>query len=255
MGIVARSWIATAATALLLVAAACDGDAVATATDATTDAAAPGTDVALPDDDVTAGGCGALSVGQGYVFDSLTIDHPTDPAIQQLLNDLWRQDIDNGRLVVLYHLETLDPAARTLTMSAGNGVLTDGVYDFSQPPQTIEASFDASDCAFASSAPSGIEMAPSTVNKPIPFVELTTSGRFVDDAERIIEARIDGALPQADMEGLTFDVPLLGPTELRPLFELAGVVPEIDTDGDGTPDAYRLGGTYTARRLLDTERP
>lgn len=234
--------------------------ALVTACDAAaSDPAAPaadalGTDTIAAADVAATPGCESLAVGDVFLFDTLTIDRPAAESVQQLLNDLWAKDIRDGELVILYRIDALDRDTGTLRLSVGNGARSQaGTFDFSQPPQETVADLDG--CAFASRTAGRLVMQPSMVNKPIPFEEFMTSGTFVDGGARVVDGRLDGGFTTSAMEGLTFELELLGETELLPIFEVAGITPDRDLDSDGTPDAYVLAGGYAARRLLASELP
>lgn len=195
--------------------------------------------------------CEAVAEGQTFLFETLVLEYPDAEAMTMLLNDVWAADIAAGRLVFLYHLDAFEPATGGMVQSVGAGDEEEGTYAFSQAPQTAAAELDG--CRFGATEETIITLDTPTTNIPIPFVEATVHGTFTEGASAITDGRLFAAVRRTDVEALTFQVPGLGETALAPLFDAAEIPLEIDLDDDGTLDAYRVEGSYTARRLAPEE--
>jgi hypothetical protein len=186
--------------------------------------------------------------GQVYFVDTLVVNEPDNDLITGSLNPLWKQDIKEHKLIILFRVVALDQAARTGQAEVGSGKLEAGTYSWYAAPALIE--LETKGCHFESAATAEFTLHAATLNKPVVLTNFALSGQFAGDGTAVPTAAMRGAIRKQDAEGLEID---LGGAklELVSTFELAGVELNADTDGDCTNDAWVLGGDLTAQAITN----
>ncbi len=189
--------------------------------------------------------------GRTYLVDSLVLEEPKDDALLQALNPMWARDIEDGALILLFDATVHDEAASTASMDIGSGKDEGGTYKWLNPPNPLNVAMDG--CGFTTTEPAQLDLFPETVNKPIVISHLDADGSFAGDGSAILKTHIVGGIRRSDAEGLMVTLGGLGEIELAAFFDALGLQLDLDTDGDGTPDAWQLSGYLTAKAVTNVD--
>lgn len=239
----------------------CDSDSTSTTvtdagpTDAGADTASA--DVATGDaaEDGTGGAC-ELTVdlaGRTYFVNTLVLEEPKDDALLQAMNPMWARDIESGALILLFDATEHDNTNQTASMDIGSGKDEGGTYKWLNPPNPLNVALD--NCGFTTTEPAQLDLFPETVNKPIVISHLDADGSFAADGSGILKTHIIGGIRRDDATGLMVTLGSLGEIELAAFFDALGLQLDLDTDGDGTLDAWRLSGYLTATAVTNVDLP
>jgi len=184
--------------------------------------------------------------GNTYVVDIINIDTPDNAAVTGAINPLFENDMKAGDLIILFHVKSYDAGTGEAVVEAGTG-LGCGTYTFDGPPS--ELTININGCDFTTTTTAPLELAPATVNKPIIVSSLDVAGSFSSDQSRILTATLSGALEQANASGLLVDLGPLGEIDMSEFLVSVGAQLDTDVDGDGTNDAWTLGGQLAAKKI------
>jgi hypothetical protein len=176
--------------------------------------------------------------GKTLIVNALVLLEPYIPFLLDTLNPIWEMDIGNGTLIVLFHIESHDLDTGLITVQAGAGSYTDCEnYSWYTTPTPVHLKTDG--CNFSTVEPSQLAIFPATMSKAIIISNLELDGRFDPATGEMPGGNLVGTLRKSDTEGLIAIDLDVGVAEL---FEASGSGPDTDTDCDGEPDAWRLGG-------------
>jgi hypothetical protein len=176
--------------------------------------------------------------GKTLIINALVLLEPYIPFLLDTLNPIWQTDIENGTLIVLFHIESHDLEAGLITVLAGAGAFTDCEnYSWYTPPTPVYLKTEG--CNFSTLEPSQLAIFPATMSKAIIISNLEISGRFDPATGEMPGGNLVGTLRESDTDGLIAIDLDIGVAEL---FKASNSFPDTDTDCDGEPDAWRLGG-------------
>ena len=180
------------------------------------------------------------------MVDALVLSKPDDALTLSTLNPLWEEDIQNGKLMLMFKVLSHDAATGELIVEAGSGCYVDEAYDWHVPPAPLTLQLNG--CSFVTTVPADISIWPASMNKAILVTGLSVNGHFSPDATAIPGADLDGTLARADAEGLAG---MLGDFEIAlvDFFDGAGVDLDVDLDGDGEMDGWGMAGQLAAQAL------
>jgi hypothetical protein len=229
----------------------------------------------LSSDTVPSGNC-IPPVGTDFRFTVLSVQQPTDPegVVKDLLNDLWKDDIENDILNIIYRITAVDEETGTLLLVSASAVATDSEgntadqEEYTQEGVTyamiedIKSNFEMSidGCQLTSTAPGTIIMQTSTVGisddpecadvKGIHLEELTFTTVMSADGTEIISGTINGILP-GHVGDCVLASGLPGGTGVAFgwFLEIATVDPNLDTDDDGVNDAWIFDAEFKAVKV------
>ncbi len=194
--------------------------------------------------DADAGGEGEVELpdltGFGYRFDSLALDAPLTGFLATSINGYFRDSIAADELHILLRVQADDREAGTLLFDLGPGAPSDAGYTFSAAPSPLPTALTAT--GFRSTEPSNLDF-PNVLLVPpaLPIVDLRLSAKVAPQGAALLNGRLEGALREEDAAGIA-----LGGTDFRTFLQGAQVPLDLDLDGDGTPDAWRFSGSYSA---------
>lgn len=189
--------------------------------------------------------------GRTFFVDTLVLEEPKDDALLQAMNPMWARDIESGALILLFDAKVHDEAAGTASMNIGSGKDDAGTYKWLNPPNPLNVAMHG--CGFTTTEPAQLDLFPETVNKPIVISHLEADGSFAADGSAILKTHIVGGIRRDDATGLMVTLGSLGEIELAAFFDALGLELDLDTDGDGTPDAWKLSGYLTATAVTNVE--
>jgi hypothetical protein len=192
-------------------------------------------------------------VGQTYLIETMEVTEPANDALLSQLNTLWASDIETGKLIILFHIVDRDDEAGTSTILVGSGKVEGDVYSFESTPSTV--SLSVSNCNYATAAPADLTLAPQSLNKPVHMTAVDVCGQFAADATGIPFSFLAGSIREEDATGIEVSINPDEPDFTVDLAELLGsfVDLDMDTDGDGTMDAWALKGTLTGKAIANFE--
>ena len=208
-----------------------------------------------PDALCVAGACSSDPVcvpdltGRTYRFTEFTMDYPTDK-----MNEVWAQDIALGDLVLLLQVVDHDVATDVLTLLLGSGSATAEMengqpvftaFAFALEPSTVAAHIDA-DCNIVIEQPTLLELATPNVNKPLAITILSGLADLSADGAKMLAGNLHGGIQELDIFDFCLQIPGLGTANLHWFFNLAGICPSEDLDGDDVPDAYPVEASFAA---------
>ena len=194
-------------------------------------------------------GCPTDLTDRTYRFTEFSMEYPTDK-----MNEVWAQDIWMGDLVVLLQVVSHDMPAGALTLLLGSGSATaemeDGLpvfsaFAFAFDPSEVAAHIDA-DCNIVIEQPTMLLLATPNVNKPLAIDVLSVVAVLSPDGTKIPAGNLHGAIHEGGIFDFCLAIPGLGTVNLHWFFNLAGICPSEDLDGDGVPDAYYVEAYFAA---------
>lgn len=186
--------------------------------------------------------------GTTFLVDLLDINTPDSPAVTSAINPLFATDMKSGELVIVFRVTAYDAVTGEATVQAGTGTSC-GSYGFDGTPSELTINIQGCDFTTTSTAP--LELAPSTVSKPIIVSSLDVAGSFAADQSRILTATLTGTLKESDATGLLVDLGDLGEIDMADFLNALSIPLDADTDGDGTGDAWTLGGNLAAKAITN----
>ncbi|MFH1530855.1 MAG: hypothetical protein ABIK09_09010 [Pseudomonadota bacterium] len=187
--------------------------------------------------------------GRVYRVTDFVATAPTDG-----INPTWKKWAEVYDLVMLFRILEHDRAAgRIEAMVACGGAEVsmgrDGVprperLYYGLPPTPI--SFALVGCDLTFTVPLDIHLFTPWVSGEIPIQEVTGYGVLAEDGAVLERLDLSGFLSEATAAAICIDIAGLGVVNLHWFFNLAGICPDTDTDGDDVLDAYNFLGWVRA---------
>jgi hypothetical protein len=200
---------------------------------------------------VTDTGAGTLTVDSlvpnGYRFGTLTLGQPlpNDPplSIQDNVNKTVSEGIAAETINILLRVDGDDRVTKKLDMKVGAGSGKSPSYAFDGTPNLLPCSLDGA--RFTTDTPSVLTVRVELIDDPhlLPLKHLKLSGKFSPDGTAIAEGVLEGALTEAD--GKTVTVLGIG---FADFLTQSSIPMDLDLDGNGTMDAWKFVGAYTATK-------
>jgi hypothetical protein len=180
--------------------------------------------------------------GTSLFVNALVLQEPDITFLLDALNPIWKNDIETGNLVILFHIISHDMETGLIEVVAGAGAYTDcNNYSWFATPNTVTLKTDG--CNFSTVEPSQIAIFPRTMSKAIIISNLEIDGTLDPVSGEMNGANLVGTLRESDVDGLeSLDLDIL----VSELFIASGADPNSDTDCDGAADAWRLSGQIAA---------
>ena len=178
--------------------------------------------------------------GFAYRFDSLTLTAPLDGFMADQINQYFAEEIEAGALNILFVVRTDDRDARQLVADIGPGDASGAGHAFSGDSSELVCNLAGDGFTTAESAvlifPNGLLDPPE-----LPLREMKLSGTFPSGATTLVDGLLDAALTTEDAAGMT-----VAGLDFTAMLEGLGILPDLDLDSDGTNDAWRFQGSFTA---------
>ncbi len=180
--------------------------------------------------------------GRGYRFATLAISKPLPDYMAELVNGFFTDEIAKGTLNVVLRVDADDREAGTLEARLGNATLDEEAYALDEAASPLHAALDGT--LLTTTADSSLHFPTSVLEPPyMPVTKLRISGKFTTDGEGIDAGTLSGALLATDAA----EIKMGGVVLAEMLLSLAPL--DLDSDGDGTLDAWQFLGTFTAARV------
>lgn len=197
--------------------------------------------------DTSGADLGALDVddltGTAYRFDSLALTAPLTGMIGDGVNDYFAQQIDDGLMHVLIRVDGDDRSGGSLDLAVGSGEAVEGAYRFTGEPSRLACSLSGRH--FETLEPSSLTFPNDLLDPPeLPIDFLRLSGWLTADGSSIEDGVLTGALTEEEASQIV----ILG-SDFATFFDNMGIPMDLDTDGDGSNDAWQFVGSFTARRV------
>jgi hypothetical protein len=188
---------------------------------------------------------GTLSVadlnGYAWRFDSLVVTAPLQGMIASTVNGVISDKLGDDSINLLLVAGTDDRGAGTLAMTVGSATQSGTSWTLDGTGTSLPATL--SGATFQTTTPGDLTIPLAGMFDPpatgLPIRQMKLTGRLAADASKIDPGALTGALTKADA-----DVTKLGGTSLSDM--LSQYPLNLDTDGDGTMDAWLFTGTFTA---------
>ena len=182
-------------------------------------------------------------VGVGYRFDSLELTAPLTGVIGDGVNGYFAQNILNGLLNVLLLVSSDDRDSGELAMTVGAGDEAGEGYVFGS--ETSELLCTLRGRAFETDEPASLSFPADVFDPPeLPISFLRLSGVIANDGSAIEGGVLTGALTEED----ALEIMVFG-SDFAAFMENMDIPMDMDTDGDGTNDAWRFVGSFTAAQV------
>jgi len=188
--------------------------------------------------------------GRAYRITMLKGVLPTD-----IVNPTWEEDIKNYELVLVIHvishdITTGDAVFEITSCSAvyeedAEGNRTPVSYQFALDPSVFSTHLDGA--KFKILDPIDLSIVTRTVSKPFHVFGVTGSGTFSDDATRINECWLEGAIHENETTDLCLIIPDMGTVNFHWFMNLAKICPDFDSTGDDVFDSYNFKGYLGAK--------
>jgi hypothetical protein len=197
-----------------------------------------GQDIVLPSGDTS------ISVedltGKAYRFTALELSAPFKGETGGLLNGFFADAFKDNTLHILVQVVADDREAGTLELKVGPGEIDGDGYKFAGETSLVECTLAGA--TFETVVPGLLQFPHEAFTPPfLPVSFLKLSGVLSDDGSSIKPGILDGALMQSDAE----TIKIMG-VAVKALLDMDGATPDLDTDDDGTKDAYRFVGVFDA---------
>ena len=182
-----------------------------------------------------------------YRFDSLALTAPLPDNLADQVNKFFADEIAAGTLNILFAVRADDRDARRLVADLGPGAASGEGHAFSETPSELVCGLAGA--GFTTTAPATLAFPNDLLVPPrLPLREVELSGTFSSGAEAITGGALDAALTVGDAaEMRVIGVPF------KDMLEGLGIYPDLDRDEDGTNDAWRFRGEFTAERTALVE--
>jgi hypothetical protein len=179
--------------------------------------------------------------GRGWRFDALTLTAPIPPGlIADGLNDFFADQMEAGTLNVLLVVDADDRETCALAGRLGSGAAAGAGHRFTGAPSPIALTL--TNAGFATAEPSSLEFPNDLLTPPVlPLQNVALTGRFTAEAGAVEAGTLTAVLTVEDARGIT----LMG-TTFDVLLGSLNAPPDLDLDEDGTNDAWRFRGDFTA---------
>jgi len=177
---------------------------------------------------------------RSWRFDSVILLGPFTGDVLGLLNDYFAKEVENKGLNVLLDVLLDDRLTGELSVRIGAGEVSGDGFAFLDAGSEVGCvlkgdHFDTDKSAFL--------VFPNAALKPpeLPIRELKLSGVVAIDGGSIAEGKLIGALTVEEAA----DITVLG-LALDQFLEQSDIPPDLDLDGDKTPDAWEFEFDWTA---------
>jgi len=181
--------------------------------------------------------------GYAWRFDALTLTAPIPPGmIADGLNKYFSDEIEAGTLNVLLAVDADDRETCALDGRLGPGEAAAGGHRFTGEPVAI--ALELGNDGFETAEPSSLEFPNELLTPPVlPLRQVSLTGRLGADAAAIEAGTLTAVLTLEDAQDIT-----LMNTKFDVLLGTLDAPPDLDLDEDGTNDAWRFRGDFTAVR-------
>ena len=147
--------------------------------------------------------------GKAYLISKLVVKEPagTNGGLARALTDLWKADIEKGKLIILFYVDKYDASTGQITLKVGTGIKdSDGKYAFIKDPgpSPLEAKMDG--CKFSTVLKGKLVLYPNTVTSYIPIVSMDGYGTFDENGTKITLGKLKGAICQDAAKKIWFDM-------------------------------------------------
>lgn len=176
--------------------------------------------------------------GKAYRFDSITLGAPLPTDLATMVNDMFLEgEVDNENLNVLLVVRTDDRDTGQLVMDFGPGEVSGDGYAFYEG-SVNEMIGEICGTDIQTVEPADLILPIAALDPPeLPLRALSITGGVTGSG--IADGEMQGALLKTDADTIT--------VLSQPFSEFLSEVPlDLDTDDDGTMDAWTFEGTFTA---------
>ena len=181
--------------------------------------------------------------GTAYRFDSLVITAPLTGVMGDSLNGYFADEISAGNLNVLLVVTADSRDTGALTMLVGPGEPDGDGYDFSDENSTLECTLQGR--YFSTEVPAELIFPNDLLDPPeLPIKQLQLSGWLLSDGRAIESGLLDGVLTEED----ALNTHIMG-MDFVTFLEGIDAFMDLDTDDDGTPDAWRFLMDFTTAEV------
>ncbi|MBM4370931.1 MAG: hypothetical protein FJ098_04715 [Deltaproteobacteria bacterium] len=178
--------------------------------------------------------------GTAWRIDALTFSAPLTGLFGDELNGVIKDEIEAGNINVILHVTGDDRSTGRLDLDVGAAATDAGGYAFSEAPSPLVCELEGQ--LFTTGEPGALTVPTELMTPPaLPISELLLAGRIAADGTGIAEGVLDGVLTGEDAAEIKIAGVPLG--TMLPGLE---VPPDVDLDGDGTPESWRFVGDFTA---------
>ena len=181
--------------------------------------------------------------GTAYRFDSLVITAPLTGVMGDSLNGYFADEISAGNLNVLLVVTGDDRDSGALTMQVGPADADGNEYDFAGENSILECNLQGR--YFSTVVPAELIFPNDLLNPPeLPIKQLQLSGWLLSDGSAIETGFLDGVLTEED----ALSHRIMG-MDFVTFLEGIDAFMDLDTDDDGTPDAWRFLMDFTTTEV------
>lgn len=181
--------------------------------------------------------------GRAYRFDQLVFTSPLSGFLGDTLNAYFQDELDKGSINIVLVVDNDDRDKASLSWKVGAAEQQGDGYRFTEGFTELLCSLEGA--SFETDTPGALDFPNDLLEPPLlPIQSLRLSGKFFPDASRIKQGVFDGALSEDDARSIV----LMG-SDLHTTLSGMNLPLDADTNGDGTPDAWRFLGTFTAAQV------
>ena len=177
---------------------------------------------------------------KAWRFDTVVLTAPLPAILADPVNVSLKDEIAADRLNVLLLADKDDRTAGTLDLRVGSGKAVTGGYSLDGPGN--KAACALTGARFSTTSPTAMDLPISALEPPsLPLKSLKLCGLFSPDGTAIQKGYLEGALTEADARIVT-----VAGADIATLLVNSEVPMDLDSDGNGTKDAWAFKGTFTA---------
>lgn len=181
--------------------------------------------------------------GLAFRFDSLSFTAPLSGMFGDELNNLLSSEIDEGELNILVFVEDHQVETGALSLHVGAGEAVNDEFGFLGDPGILAARLLGQ--VFVTEEPTSLVIPNEMLEPPeLPIMDLRLLGIIEADATAIVEGVLIGVLTEEGAE----EIKIAGQT-LAAMLENLDIPKDLDLDHDGTADAWRFLGDFTATQI------
>jgi len=175
---------------------------------------------------------------------ALALDGLFSNFLADALNENLADQLSEGTLNLLVAVVEDDRLSGSLTIAIGNAAAIDGGFRFESEPDPVPGAWHGA--RFETAEPTGLSLTVHAFEPPVlPLKYLRIQGYFEPDGSVLRAGTLNGCLTQKDAQVTT----IMGMSLDDFLQQTDGRVMDIDTDTDGTMDAYSMHACFTAEMI------
>ena len=168
---------------------------------------------------------------------------PLSGFLGDTLNAYFQDEFDKGTINIVLLVDQDDREKASMIFKVGAAEDLGSSYLFTEGDAELSCTVEGA--TFETDTPASLDFPNNLLEPPVlPIKALRLSGKFFPDATRIKQGIFDGALTEEDARGIV----LMG-SDLHTTLSGMELPLDADTDGDGTNDAWRFLGTFTAAEV------